>query len=262
MQKISLLCLFTLTVLSPIQAQVGINTTSPSTAAVLDINSSADGTNYGGLLIPRVDLTQRAAISAGAADDGLMIYLIDGSTRCVQIWDGVNSIWDDVYCMPIVVADPWINEIHYDNAGADANEAIEIAGPAGTDLTSWSLVLYNGSGGADYDTVSLSGTIPDEGSGYGTLSFSAVLQNGPDGIALVNRSGTVIQFLSYEGSFTATSGAANGMTSVDIGVSEDGSGPSTESLQLIGTGSQYSDFSWSGSSTSSFGTINTGQTIN
>ena len=29
----------------------------------------------------------------------------------------------------------FINEIHYDNASTDAGEAIEVAGPAGTDLT-------------------------------------------------------------------------------------------------------------------------------
>ncbi|CAN5695304.1 hypothetical protein BH18ACT3_BH18ACT3_00660 [soil metagenome] len=41
----------------------------------------------------------------------------------------------------------FINEIHYDNSGADTGEAIEIAGPAGLDLAGWSLVLYNGTGG-------------------------------------------------------------------------------------------------------------------
>ena len=49
----------------------------------------------------------------------------------------------------------FINEIHYDNAGADSGEAIEIAGPAGTDLSGWSLVLYNGNGGAAYKTTAL-----------------------------------------------------------------------------------------------------------
>jgi hypothetical protein len=52
----------------------------------------------------------------------------------------------------------FINEIHYDNASTDAGEAIEIAGPAGTDLTGWSVVLYNGSNGLVYDTDPLSGT--------------------------------------------------------------------------------------------------------
>ena len=39
----------------------------------------------------------------------------------------------------------FINEIHYDNAEADANEGIEIAGPSGTNLSSYALTLYNGS---------------------------------------------------------------------------------------------------------------------
>src|SRR5690606_1016541 len=84
----------------------------------------------------------------------------------------------------------FINEIHYDNTSTDAGEAIEIAGPAGTDLTGWSIVLYNGSGGAVYDTDALSGIIPNQQGGYGTvvLTYPANgIQNGaPDGIALVN----------------------------------------------------------------------------
>jgi hypothetical protein len=54
----------------------------------------------------------------------------------------------------------FFNEIHYDNTGTDAGETFEVAGPAGTDLAGWSIVLYNGSGGAPYDTRTLSGIIP------------------------------------------------------------------------------------------------------
>ena len=39
----------------------------------------------------------------------------------------------------------FINEIHYDNTGTDTGEAVEIAGPAGTDLSGWRVVRYNGS---------------------------------------------------------------------------------------------------------------------
>ena len=53
------------------------------------------------------------------------------------------------------MAQVFINEIHYDNTGTDTGEAIEVAGPAGTDLTGWSLVLYNGSTGALYNTTAL-----------------------------------------------------------------------------------------------------------
>ncbi len=54
----------------------------------------------------------------------------------------------------------FINEIHYDNVGTDTGEFIEVAGPAGTDLTGWSIVLYNGNGGGLYDTDPLAGVIP------------------------------------------------------------------------------------------------------
>ena len=51
-------------------------------------------------------------------------------------------------------------EIHYDNVGTDTGEAIEVSGPAGADVPGWQVVLYNGNGGASYDTKTLSGTIP------------------------------------------------------------------------------------------------------
>ena len=80
----------------------------------------------------------------------------------------------------------FINEIHYDNDGTDAGETIEIAGPAGTDLSGWSLVLYNGSGGAVYNTTAIGWDDSDQQNGYGTLVFTYPvngIQNGsPDGV--------------------------------------------------------------------------------
>jgi predicted extracellular nuclease len=158
----------------------------------------------------------------------------------------------------------WINEIHYDNAGTDSNELIEVAGAAGTDLTGFSLVLYNGSGGAPYGTTNLAGTLDDQDNGFGTAVFtypSNGIQNGsPDGVALVNGA-DVIQFLSYEGSFSAVGGPADGMTSTDIGVSESGSEPVDESLQLTGNGSAYADFTWAAPMPFTPGAPNTGQTF-
>jgi len=159
----------------------------------------------------------------------------------------------------------FINEIHYDNDGADAGEFVEVAGPAGTDLAGWSIALYNGSASqlSVYDTINLSGVISDQSNGYGTLSFArAGIQNGsPDGLALVDAGSAVIQFLSYEGSFTAGSGPANGMTSTDIGVAEASSTPAGESLQLIGAGSMGGDFTWTGPTAESPGAVNVGQTF-
>jgi predicted extracellular nuclease len=138
----------------------------------------------------------------------------------------------------------WINEFHYDNSGADAGEFIEIAAQAGTNLAGYSLVLYNGSGGASYQTIDLSGTIPNQAGGYGTLQFAAVgLQNGaPDGIALVGPGG-VIEFISYEGTMTAGNGPAVGLTSTDVGVSEPGTASGTSIGRTGGPGSAWVLFS-------------------
>jgi hypothetical protein len=157
----------------------------------------------------------------------------------------------------------WINEIHYDNSGGDTGEGIEVAGPAGTDLSCYTLVPYNGNGGSEYSSTSLSGTIPDEGCGYGAIWFPiSGLQNGsPDGIALIDCGGNVVMFLSYEGSFTATDDSAIGVTSTDIGVTESGGTPVGHSLQLTGSGTSYSDFTWQSPSASSNGSLNSGQTI-
>ncbi len=158
---------------------------------------------------------------------------------------------------------PWINEFHYDNAGTDAGEMLEIAGPAGTDLSGWSVVGYNGNGGGSYATFTLGGTLPDQQAGFGTLEFlTGQMQNGaPDGLALVDPLSNVIEFISYEGSFAATSGPASGMTSVDVGVSESFNTPVGFSLQLAGTGSARADFSWTGEGAETGGVPNTSQTF-
>ena len=113
----------------------------------------------------------------------------------------------------------WINEIHCDNVG-DVRESVEITGVAGTDLGLWSLILYNGSNGESYWNISLSGLVTDGSNGFGALSFTkSGIQNGsPDGLYMSGPSGS--QFLSYEGSFTATYGAVIGVFSSDIGSDE------------------------------------------
>lgn len=158
---------------------------------------------------------------------------------------------------------PWINEIHYENAGADSQEGLEIAGPAGRSLAGWRILHYNGSGGAVIDSLDLSGSLPDDGSGYGFVFFAmAPLQNGPaDGLALVDPEGVVVEFLSWEGVVTATGGSASGSTSVDVGVTESSSTPSNYSLQRTGSGSEGADYVWAAAQPASPGTINLGQSV-
>jgi predicted extracellular nuclease len=167
-----------------------------------------------------------------------------------------------VSCATAASASPtsavWINEFHYDNSSTDTGEFIEVANPTAVNLSGWNVVLYNGNGGAVYATHGLSGT-----SDFPVISLPVNgLQNGsPDGIALVDNTGTVIEFLSYEGTFTAADGPAAGMASVDVGVSETSSTPVGFSLQRTGSGSILGDFSWSGPVAETPGAVNTNQTI-
>lgn len=166
---------------------------------------------------------------------------------------------------PRAAAQPFINELHYDNSGSDSAEGVEIAGPAGWDLTAYDLVFYNGSSRAVYLTVPLSGRLPDEaGSGFGARWFAiAGLQNGdPDGVALVARgSAQVLQGFAYDGSFAALGGAADGLFLSDMGVGETASTPAGHSLQLRGAGGSAGDFAWQGPFPASPGTLNAGQVL-
>jgi hypothetical protein len=140
---------------------------------------------------------------------------------------------------PSGLSDVRFSEIHYENAGTDEGEKIEIEGPAGGDLSGWKVVLYNGNGGASYSTTVLSATIPATCGARGVVTIDGPaggIQNGsPDGFALVDNAGHVIEFLSYEGTMTATNGPALGLLSTDIGVNE-GETSAARSLQRAAEG--------------------------
>ena len=127
------------------------------------------------------------------------------------------------------------NEIHYDNFGTDVGEAIEIEGPAGANVTGFShRALQRQQRLHVRHAAALSGMLP---ASCGTRGVVVVaypvdgIQNGaPDGIALVNGAGQVLEFLSYEGTFTAITDPAAGLTSTDIGAAQN-STPIGTSLQ-------------------------------
>ena len=166
------------------------------------------------------------------------------AARPITICDA-SFVGDEGLGLKVLVSDidnapssnPFISEFHYDNAGGDVGEFIEISGVTCTDISDYQLELYNGTNGTVYNTVPLTGIIPDEGNGCGALSFPiSGIQNGaPDGFALVQIStGLAIEFWSYEGTINATSGSATGMTSVDVGVAETGTTPIGSSIEWNG----------------------------
>jgi len=101
--------------------------------------------------------------------------------------------------------------------------------PPGTSAAGFELFLYNGSSSQlnVYDSYPLDNVPaanicvdPIDGNTYYLIDADPIQNGAPDGMALVNAAGAVCEFISYEGTFTAASGPAAGMTSVDIGVSQ------------------------------------------
>ncbi len=158
----------------------------------------------------------------------------------------------------IVPSTTFVSEVHYDDPGTDLDEKIEIEGNAGASLDGWRLVLYDGTTSKMYTTNAttlLSGIIPsscDNGRGVIVLTFPVNgIQNGaPDGWALVNALNQVTEFRSYEGTFTAQDGPAQGLTSTPIDADE--TIPATEgrSVQRAGNGV------WFGPKKNTFGACN------
>ena len=149
----------------------------------------------------------------------------------------------------------FINEINYHLEGTFVNgKFVEIAYETGEDVSQFYIELYNGETGESYGDTLVVSTDGTQGTDdAGGLSF--VVFSTPDirstasgnGVALVDGlTDRVVDFISYDGQFVATTGAANTMESVDIGVSQADiiSSDGILSLQLSGLGCLGSDFTW------------------
>ena len=70
----------------------------------------------------------------------------------------------NILFIPVFAQSVFINEIHYDNVSTDQSEGIEIAGPAGTDLSGWFIYIYEGDDGTvtNSKTIALSGIIQNQ----------------------------------------------------------------------------------------------------
>lgn len=84
-------------------SQVGIGTTNPSPAAMLEVSSQSNGTgDFKGFMPPRVpDISARDAISPSVSDYGLLVFVENTGlgTSCLQMWNGDS--WVDITCYRI-----------------------------------------------------------------------------------------------------------------------------------------------------------------
>lgn len=121
----------------------------------------------------------------------------------------------------------FISEIYFHPNHATDEDAIEVAALVGTSLSGWQILLYDGETGTPYDSYTFGSTdiiIPTdtiEGQIFGTqIKYFGIdgIQNGsPDGVALVSPQNEVVEFFSYGGTFTPSSGAAANRNATNIG---------------------------------------------
>ena len=194
------------------------------------------------------------------------------------------------------VVPAWINELHYDNTGADSSEFVEVVVPAGVDPDSLEVTLYNGANGQVYDAAesistgsgwsastslfTVNGTGDHSSKNYTLYSKTySSMQNGypdADGVCLSSSSSSQpAQFLAYGNvgktneaaggsyvSFVADGGACDGMNATMLPVAQSSDTPTSSSLGLVGHGCMYKDFVWNSlSGSATVGQLNTGQTL-
>ncbi len=93
--------------------------------------------------------------------------------------------------------------------------------------------------------------------GYVAIPLPEVNVRSPGGVTLNDENGNVLEFLSWGGSFEATTGNAKGLTSTDIGF-DPTNAPARGSVQLTGQASDPGDFTWTEAG-ESYGAVNDGQ---
>ena len=143
---------------------------------------------------------------------------------------------------------PYINEIHYDNDGTDMNERIEVAVDA-ADNAAYYLTVFNnfntgfvyGSNDPSLATISA----PDAfGIKYIVFSISGFSGRPFLGVYMTDESDTRLEILMF-------GGAGTQFSEYDVGVFEDGTGPSNFSLQR-----RVGSTTWDSSRQSTFGAAN------
>ncbi|NND77896.1 MAG: T9SS type A sorting domain-containing protein [Flavobacteriales bacterium] len=222
-----------------------------------------------------VEVVFTSKIIPGLCDDSYMIYraweAVDNCGNTSPLGEQTLTVVDttapelvfDQSDPQVEACDVWINEWH---TPCGPGEQAEIAGPAGTDLTGYTLYVYYANGLSG--TYGLSGIIPDMMNGYGvvTRSTNPTPDNNLYSFAITDNNGDVIHLSSLSPTYVGpySGGAANGMMTDPENVSNAGN-HGCGSTYLTGAGSQYSDFTAvatpSGNGNNTIGTLNPGQSF-
>lgn len=169
-------------------SQVGIGTTNPTPASMLEVSSSSDGgLNYKGFMPPRVpDVASRNAIGPATIDRGLVVF-VEG-IECLQLWNG--TAWEDIHCLNTVslqgvfqnfdlnTAWGYTTDVPFFDNGSDGFFGITNAANGGFGVLS--TLTNNFLGIMDLDDEGVNGT-----SGFATITFNTIdVSNAINGVTL------------------------------------------------------------------------------
>lgn len=130
------------------QAQVGIGTTSPSNASMMEISSTSDGINYKGFLPPRVpSQVERDDIPASSSDIGMLVF-VEG-TGTLEIWNGVS--WETIYTLSTTTSTLAVQDF---DANLSWNYTLTPT-PYNVSGDIWDVVSNIGAGSTNIDLVNL-----------------------------------------------------------------------------------------------------------
>lgn len=210
-------------------AQVGVGTTSPSDAAMLDVSSSVNGTTFKGFSPPVVTIAQRDMIAVTATDVGMLVFVNDSPNGvvCLQYYDGAT--WK---CLNSSVSTRTV-------VGQQDFEASPAA-PVLTFVDSGAGTTQTGTGGSPTSNLFVSGTQSyGVNQGVSTITFAAV-----DLTAYA--SGTLVFKLGAFSTNSGSGGGADNNDSVQVFLSTDGGTSFSEELSFSGTSNTRYDFAGTG----------------
>jgi phosphonate ABC transporter permease subunit PhnE len=157
------------------------------------------------------------------------------------------------------VADDGTFTLSFEAPGRESDQPQQIEAITETNIGSWTnrVSVWTDT---NVNGVEDAASLPDTDGNLATYSLQLPDFDirDPGGVTLIDENNNVLDFVSWGGSFEATTGSGTGHVSRDLGVDPFLVGPS-DSVQLTGTGATPPDFQWVGPSSESFGTVNSGQ---
>lgn len=221
-----------------IYGQVGIGTTSPSSASMLEVSSTSDaGTTYKGFMPPRVpNVVARSLISPSASDVGLLVFV--ESSGCLQMWSG--TVWINVRCTNNSSNPVLLGKHNFETVPADPNLPLTVN-------TSGNYFTGNGNTPNSPRFVS-----PVRG--YGVNDGIADIQFGPVDASAYNSA----TFKFHLASFSANSNnGADATDDVFVSVSTNGGTTFSNEIRVTGNNNSRYDFNSTGIATVAYDGNNT-----